>query len=220
MNIKESSRLFFVSQLLFLLLFFFVNHPIKYLFAILSLFSAIKLDGFDGMIKRSLQFFPLIIFGYCYKNGLSGEMTFIVGGIFGLLSLLVGLFTRRKMDTLFLSVNCFLIGGALMSYFHFSWLLKFYGMLRESSLYAWVVIVGIITTIFSSEGFINVKCEQKESTVKLYSLFFLIISVVVLLFSLYFKGGENYILSAALPFVILIFSKKYIQMHLKKVCSK
>ena len=125
------------------------------------------------------------------------------------------LFVARKIifNRLLLGINLYLISGAIAIITHQWWLNRIYGELQAAGLLAWVVIVGFVTLLFSPHGFIGINFTDKRS-VKIFSLFLLIISICA--FSISFVFRENKILSELVPFILIFFTQHILKNKITK----
>lgn len=137
------------------------------------------------IIGRYITFLPLIIFMATYKYSSSWETAFTVGGVAAGLYLLFVFCKHIKHDLLITGVNCFLIGGAAMAVFNIGWLDKIYSYFGFSTVLVWMFIVGLIATIFSPEGFVGVKSDNKR-LVMMTSISLLAGVLLAIVYSMYF----------------------------------
>ena len=118
-----------------------------------------------SMLKKAfglVQFFPLLIFMYAFTYFMSWEAAFEIAGIVA--AVIVGfLFIARiTMDNFMLGTSLFLVLGAVMFLFNVVALEYLYGFYMEAMLFASILFVGIVTTFFSSTGFIGVAGEAVQ----------------------------------------------------------
>lgn len=159
-----------------------------------------------------IQFFPLSTFAtFAFWNGSPSNDrwldAFQLGALLGLLSVIVQLTIllpqNKPLNRLVLAGNIYLIFGGVAVFFQQWWYLKFYDLLRESAIILLMALIGIMTTFFSSSGFIAVKNSAKK-----YSLYLLIATILMLPFALYFEGDRIY--AAVLPIIFLAIFQRYL----------
>jgi hypothetical protein len=160
-----------------------------------------------------IQFFPLSTFAaFAFWNGIpSNERwldAFQFGALLGLIQLAILLPQKKPLNRLVLAGNIYLILGGLAVFFQQWWFMKVYGSLRESAIILLMAITGIITTLFSSSGFIAVKGSPRQ-----YSIYLLAATILMLPFAIYFEGNRTY--AAVLPIIFLAVLQRYFS-HLAK----
>jgi hypothetical protein len=138
---------------------------------------------------------------------------FLIGGVLAVIETWILFSKGIRVNRLTLGANLFLTTGALAFLLHLSWILYLYGQLMESTLFAWVIFVGVATTLFSSRGFLGVS-HPDPRMVRLYSSFFLGVAVMAFFMSLLFHG--NFILGGAIPFLALAISGRMITTQLTR----
>lgn len=155
-----------------------------------------------------VQFFPLSIFAtFAFWQGVpSNERwleAFQLGALLGLIQLAILLPQKNPLNRLVLAGNIYLILGGLAAYFQQWWYLKLYDSLRESAIFIIMIIVGSLSTITSSSGFIAVKGSARK-----FSIYLLIATVFMLPFALYFEGERTF--AAVLPIIFLAILQRYL----------
>jgi hypothetical protein len=140
----------------------------------------------------------------------SWKPLFICGGAIALIVIILFLQKKLIFNRILLAINLYLISGALASIFN---KISFgtYFKLQGSGMILWVIAIGIISTIFSSKGFIGVDSKYKKS-IKKYSVYLLACSVIAFIVSFTLKG--NRILSELIPFTCLFIIQKSFQKKL------
>lgn len=128
------------------------------------------------------------------------KMPFIVSGCAAIIIIIFSFFKKSLLDRIFLGFNLYFITGGLGIVAHQWWLSNFYDHLQASGLLLWVIVVGLATTLFSSNGFIGVKSSD-TNVIKTYSFYLLFFSIIA--FSLAFVCRENRVLSELVPFISL-----------------
>jgi hypothetical protein len=76
-----------------------------------------------------------------------------------------------------------------------SWLNQLYDNLQASGILAWIIIVGVVSLIFSLAGF-----SKNRQLVVVYSVYLLVVAIVAFLLAYWFP--TNRILSDTVPFAI------------------
>ena len=155
-----------------------------------------------------VQFFPLSTFAsFAFWNGIPSNdrwlQAFQIGALLGLIQLVILLPQKRPLNRLVLAGNIYLILGGLAAFFQQWWYLKLYDTLRESAIILLMAIVGLLTTFYSTSGFIAVK----DSSMK-YSAYLLIATISMLPFAIVFEGNRAY--AAVLPIVFLAILQRYL----------
>ena len=171
-----------------------------------------------NFIKKTIgsyvTFLPLIVFMAMYKIYSNWHTAFIFGGAVSCLYLLFVFYEHIKNDLFMMGVNCFLIGGATMCVFKLYWLGSIYKYFGYSTVLIWIFIVGLIATLFSSDGFIAVK-HQNKKLVKLFSTYLLSGVLISIAFSLYF--AKQIFMIAPIPFIFLFILRELLVTKLKSI---
>ncbi len=117
---------------------------------------------------RWLDFLPLAIFSYGTRlvglttTGDSWAHAFYIGAALAILHMIYIRYRDLYVDYIALGANLFLIYGALGYALH-SALLMPYDVFKQSVIFVWVFTVGLVTTLASSEGFIQISDEHKKN---------------------------------------------------------
>jgi hypothetical protein len=81
-------------------------------------------------------------------------LAFTLGGALALIQMLYSAYQGRPIDYIALGCNLFLMGGAGASALNV--LLKVpYSLFNQTSLFIWILLVGVVTTLLSPKGFIQ-----------------------------------------------------------------
>ena len=83
--------------------------------------------------------------------------------------------------------------------------------MKESALFASILIVGTATTLYASHGFIEVPHSDRKLIVK-YSVYLIAITIICTVLALLFRS--NILLAGVLPFILLIICRKLLQKRL------
>jgi hypothetical protein len=166
---------------------------------------------------RIVEFIPIIAFGWVVRltneNAVNWKLAFIVGACIALLerSLLVA--KRLPLDRLLLGVDMFLVVGGAGFLFNITFILLLYERLMQATLFAFVLVVGILTTFLTERGFLGIR-HHERSQVLSYSLYLIGAGVVAFLVSFAFRG--NYLLAGVIPFTGMIVAKSILAKRLRK----
>ena len=90
-------------------------------------------------------------------------------------------------------------------------MLNVYDKFTESTLFLWVILVGVCTTLFTTTGFIGVAHRNTKQAS------WLLVAASVVAFGVSFFFAGNMLLAGTLPFVALLFMRKII---ITKLCTK
>jgi len=155
-----------------------------------------------------IQFFPLSTFAtFAFWNGApSNERwldAFQLGALLGVIQLAILLPQKNPLNRLVLAGNIYLILGGLAAYFQQWWYLKQYDSLRESAIFILMIIVGSLSTLISSSGFVAVKGSDRK-----FSIYLLVATVSMLPFAIVFEGNRTY--AAVLPIIFLAILQRYL----------
>ena len=104
------------------------------------------------------DFLPLALFAWGPRFfGLASgdwEYAFYFGACAAIIQLLYSWYRGYSLDYIALGANAFMIYGALAYAIHPALLLP-YTVLKQAVIFAWVFVVGLITTLVTTEGFIQ-----------------------------------------------------------------
>ncbi|WOB47933.1 hypothetical protein NYR97_11575 [Xanthomonas hydrangeae] len=107
-------------------------------------------------------FLPAVIFlRFAQWNGIVSDdrwmLAFQISSPFACVYLLAAALRRSPANRLVLATNLYLLGGGIMSFFHYWPGLAWYGRLREAAVMLLVVVVGVMAILFTRSGFIAVQ---------------------------------------------------------------
>lgn len=164
-----------------------------------------------------IQFFPLSTFAtFAFWNGAPSNdrwlEAFQLGALLGLIQLVILLPQKTPLNRLVLAGNIYLVLGGLAAFFQQWWYLKLYDSLRESAIILFMVIVGILTTLVSSSGFIAVKGSARK-----FSIYLLVATSAMLPFAIIFEGNRTY--AAILPIIFLAILQRYLSYIAKQTLA-
>ncbi len=164
-----------------------------------------------------VQFAPLSVFlaiiRWSDASGPDWKLAFIAGGCIAVIESILLFASKNVVNRFILAVNLFLFVGGVSFLFQIYSVLGLYKNLMQSALFASLILVGVMTTLFSAYGFIGVKHSNKHM-VRSRSIFLLIASSVALILSIIFRG--NMLFAGILPFVGLLFINKLICLKLNR----
>lgn len=166
-----------------------------------------------SLMCSAIQFFPLLAFVWGEHLKLGWDYLFIFSGCLAAVLVTLSLFkVIQKSDKFVLAFNCFLIGGAAMFLFNIKFLGYVYKNFIEATLFIWLFIIGVITTLFAPEGFIDLQSSDKAK-VRMLSLYLLAGVVGAFVFSIFFKG--NTFIAGAIPYIGLTILRKILAEKVK-----
>jgi len=117
------------------------------------------------------------------------------------------------LNRIFLGINIYLLVGCLGLLTQQGWLMQLYGELRASGMLAWVVVVGVVSLLFTPSGFIGVDSASRKSAIA-YSVGLLIVAVVAFLLAYYFRSMRA--VSETIPFALLFLCYAALRYHAGK----
>ena len=148
-----------------------------------------------------VEFIPICAFGIVVRltsdNGVNWELAFIIGACFAVLEKAILMVKRYPLDRILLGADVFLIIGGLGYLFNIQLILNIYKSLFHATLFASLLIIGLLTTFLTERGFVGVK-HHERSRVVIFSLYLFGAGVAAFLISLAFRG--DYFLAGILPF--------------------
>ncbi|MEW6376138.1 MAG: hypothetical protein AB1502_10170 [Thermodesulfobacteriota bacterium] len=171
-----------------------------------------------GSIRRTVfgitEFAPIIVFGYLASaDSVDLRERFLIGGMLALTILVTNRVIKWHMNSLALATNIFLLIEGLAFTIFIEVIAIVQGFLRESAIFIVAFVIGLIRTIVSPCGFLDVEAED-PSAVKRGSVYLLVAVLGGLGMSILFRGQER--LSAALPFIVLLFLQRVLRENLRK----
>ncbi|OFZ56007.1 MAG: hypothetical protein A2428_08645 [Bdellovibrionales bacterium RIFOXYC1_FULL_54_43] len=165
----------------------------------------------------ALQFLPLAVFvAVARKNGFTPEawsIAFQSSAIFAFIETVLLVIAKKPLNRLLMGANLFLAIGGIAFLLELDTVLAFYGQMMETTLFLAVVIVGLVSTFFTSRGFIEVADRQPQD-IRRYSQYLLVITATCTVVSVIFRG--NVLLAGTVPFVALIVARKLLQTKLQR----
>lgn len=164
-----------------------------------------------GWLAPLLQFLPLAIFAtYAFWAG--GAPTherwhsaFLIGGPLALVQLAVLVRLREPMNRLALGADAYLLAGALAVVVRQWHVLTLYGVLQEAAVFAWMVVIGIATTLGSRAGYVGVLAADRVR-LRRYSLYLLALTLAATGSALVFRGHGT--LAVGVPLMALTLARR------------
>jgi hypothetical protein len=154
----------------------------------------------SGIIER----IPLILFILLKKfTAFSWPMLFVICGSLSILVLLLVTSQKRIIQTslIFLSTNLFLILAALLFVINYEPLLLLFESYKGAFFFAPLLLVAILTTLFSEYGFLNVASSDKQKNF-LFSSVATSATFIAFLWSIVF-AHDSLFNSIVIPFIIV-----------------
>ena len=156
-------------------------------------------------LAEAIKILPIFIFMlYARLNGmteLAWKNAFFIGGIAAIFVVTIQLYKKILIDRLVLGINLFLLLGAVAFLSEWDHLLDYYQAHKGAVLLSCIFVIGLITTVFTSAGFIGVKSEKKEK-IKIYSYILLFINIATIVISTTLNS-YGIIASVIAPFILL-----------------
>jgi hypothetical protein len=158
----------------------------------------------DGL-RRVFQFFPLSLFAaYAFWYGAPTDDRWVgafkLGAVAASLQLIVVLAQRRPASRLILGANLYLLVGGAAAFAQQWWVLRYFGVLRESGIFLAMLGVGLVTTFVSRAGFIGVATAPPPE-VRKASLVMLAATAGAVAIAVAFRGDRTW--AAAMPVLAL-----------------
>jgi hypothetical protein len=161
---------------------------------------------------RFIQFLPLTAFVATARlKGLGPEawgLAFEVGGLLAVVETAILIWKRVTLNRLLLGANVFLMVGALGFGLQIPFIVSLYGRTHESALFGAVFVVGLLTTFFTTAGFIEMPSLDRKTVVR-RSGALLVVTAICMTLSIALKG--NVMLGGTLPFVLLIVARQFLR---------
>ena len=164
------------------------------------------------VIEYLLGFMALAIFvAYAYAHGTPTvarwEQAFKLGAILAALEIAILYARKPPMNRLILGGNIWLLVGGLAFVFGQEKFLRMYESMGEASVFAAILCVGIIATLYSKNGFVGVQASRNK--VLTYSAYLLIATATAFVTAIVFKG--NIKIAGVLPLTALAFFHRYLR---------
>ncbi|NQZ20980.1 MAG: hypothetical protein HRT53_02895 [Colwellia sp.] len=164
------------------------------------------------------QFLPLSLFSTIgfWQQQTSNQgwlLAFQIAALVAVVQLLLIVKHKIVLSRLILSANLYLIFGGLAAFFQQWWYLELYNSLQESAIFIMMLLVGIITTLSSNNGFVGIdkaliKDTAERFTINKKSAYLFIGVLVSLAISVVYKGNITF--SVVVPIVFLAILQRYL----------
>lgn len=157
-------------------------------------------------VLEILEFLPLIVFGYLGTKAdaeLGGR--FFTGGGLAAVVLVAAVVLRRPMNPLALGGNLFLFVCAAAYPMELSFLTQVFSFLGETTLFLFVLAVGLVATLRWQRGFVWSEAEDR-AFIKKASYMMLVGAAAAAIISFDYRGDEA--IAGAAPFIGLVVLQK------------
>lgn len=168
-----------------------------------------------GVAWSIIQFVPLSVFLILAETGDDNydpwPRAFMTGGSIAAIGFIIvwNFAQRLRFDRLLIGVNVFLIIGGLITASDNESLIGVYRWLREAAMFGWIIVVGLIATLSTKRGFIDVE-HNDSKTIQRASWLALICCGIAFGISFYFRGGGS-LWAAPAPFIGLVIARRLVQ---------
>lgn len=168
-----------------------------------------------AILEYLLGFIALALFAYlAFGRGPATDDGFVhafrTSGVVALAELVFILGRAKPANRLVLGANIWLIAGAGAAYLELWWWLRLYREFGEASLFASMLIVGLVSTWLSPAGFVAKLGPATE--VRRASLVLLASVLVALAVAVYFRGNVKF--AAVLPVIALSWLNRLLRVRL------
>lgn len=159
----------------------------------------------NSRIFNLIEAMPLVLFLIYYKvveptSPQDWLAPYLAGAMAAVLTMPILWFKDVLLSPVFVGVNIYLLSGYFGLVTQQTWLNQLYDSLQASGMLAWIIIVGVVSLIFSPAGFIGVDSKNRPIVV-VYSMYLLVIAIVAFLLAYSFRTSRFF--SETVPFVIL-----------------
>ncbi|MCG8529497.1 MAG: hypothetical protein MI749_02410 [Desulfovibrionales bacterium] len=153
-----------------------------------------------------LEAIPLTIFAFWIRHmdtQVPGNwgVVFMVSGLAAIVVTSICLHKKISLNRIFLGINIYLCCGGLTFATKQWWLTRVYEHFQASGMILWVIIIGLISTLVSPNGFVGVHSPDKKR-IQTFSVYLILLSLGAFAVSYAFRG--NALLSEMIPFVGLV----------------
>jgi hypothetical protein len=114
----------------------------------------------------------------------------------GVLTTVWLLYVSAPINRLFIGINLYLVSGSAGLLFELNWLNQLYAQLQAAGMLAWIILVGVVTILFSDKGFIDVEYRTRKKVV-IISLSLLLGAVMAFLMSFTFSSVSGSVSGSA-----------------------
>ena len=168
-----------------------------------------------SILDYLLGFIALAFFAYlAFARGQSTDEAFIyafkASSLLAVAELALLLARKAPANRLILGANVWLIAGGVAAFAEQWWWLRIYQQFGEASLFLSMLLVGVVSTLFTPSGFIA-KLGPKLN-VQRSSLFLLAAVGCALIVAIYFRGNVKY--AAVVPVIALSWLNRLLRHRL------
>ncbi len=166
-----------------------------------------EIKSFCIVLSQWLPLFVFLLFARFYEmTDDLWRQAFYVSSMCAFVVIAFLLYKKVIIDRLRFGINLFLIAGSCAFLTESESVLRFFEMYKGVAFFGGIVLVGIITTFFSSYGFVGVSVINKQK-LKKSSLILLGTAIVALVWS-FFMNDYGTLVSIVVPFVGLRLLRK------------
>lgn len=167
--------------------------------------------------KSFLDFLPLLIFlqiaGHSTASGAAKWMfAFEVAGIVSVLHIAFLIIRSAVANRIALAVDMYLLVGGVASFFSLHSIISLLNSSRECGVLVAICVVGIVTTVFSSAGFVGYRAHKPA--VYTCSIYLLLVTGAAASVSFVWIGHA--LLAGVLPVLSIVMVNKLLLMRLQK----
>ena len=168
------------------------------------------------LFEYLIGFIALAVFaGYAFAKGPPTEMrwlaAFKLGTAVGVLELGYLWFISRPANRLILGANLWLCAGGVAAFLEQWWWLKLYEKFGEASLFACILLAGIVSTVGSRSGFVGE--IGPKTAVRSTSLILLASVVLALILAIAYKGDVK--VAAVFPIIALSWLNRVLRVKVR-----
>ena len=131
---------------------------------------------------------------------------FQVGAVLAVVESVVLALNHVPWNRLLLGANLYLVVGGFGCTFGIEPIIRFVSQWRESAVFLSLIVVGIVTTLFTPGGFIEAPHAERSAVVKNSALLLAAVCVCLAL-SIFFRGDPW--LAGTIPFVLLVAIRRW-----------
>jgi hypothetical protein len=158
----------------------------------------------------ALAFFAYLAFGRGQSTDESFVFAFKASALVAVIELGLLLARASPANRLILGANLWLIAGGVAALLEQWWWLRIYQQFGEASLFVFMLLVGLVSTLSSSAGFVA-KHGPKPSVIRA-SLVLLAAVACALAVAVYFRGNVKY--AAVIPVIALSWLNRLLRHRL------
>jgi hypothetical protein len=168
-----------------------------------------------AVVEYLLGFVALAVFAAVAYAGPQSDERFLgafkVGALLAAFELAVLLYRTKPANRLIVGANLWLVAGGLAAFFEQWWWLKGYQQLGEGSLFISMLLVGVVTTAFSTAGFVATLGERKAVIAASFAL----LAGVVVALGLAYHFKVNVKLAGIIPVIALSWFNRFLNLRVR-----